>query len=296
VGNSEAFPIPNTNGDASAKAKAEAIEQANIPGLPTVSATNVNEVGYTEVAATTTSSTVTFSADISVGTTSTTVSVTADDGTDTITDAEFAQAVNEAGIEGFSATDGTAGLVFTQEDGKNFTITSQSITTSSGGTIAAGTAGGFETTAVGSVGSAATQYGQIALEALDTLTIGGNNPEKAGFAAGGETIAPSGNLEGIDIRTVDGANDAIKRVDSSLTTINGIRSELGAIQNRFESTIANLSTTSENLSAANSRIRDADFAKETAELSRTQVLQQAGLSVLSQANARPQQVLQLLQG
>ncbi|KXO06278.1 Flagellin protein FlaB [Marinobacter excellens LAMA 842] len=136
----------------------------------------------------------------------------------------------------------------------------------------------------------------MTIEALEDITIGGNAPENAGFLAGGETITASGNLEGVDIRTVAGANDAIKRVDSALTTINAIRSELGAVQNRFESTIANLSTTSENLSAANSRIRDADFAAETAELARTQVLQQAGLSVLAQANARPQQVLQLLQG
>ncbi|MET4028168.1 flagellin [Marinobacter sp. MBR-99] len=104
------------------------------------------------------------------------------------------------------------------------------------------------------------------------------------------------SLENVSVATVNGANDAIWRVDAALTTINSIRSELGAIQNRFESTIANLSTTSENLSASNSRIRDADFAAETAELARTQVLQQAGLSVLAQANARPQQVLQLLQG
>ena len=85
-------------------------------------------------------------------------------------------------------------------------------------------------------------------------------------------------------------------LDYAIQKINGLRADLGAVQNRFESTIANLSTTTENLSASNSRIRDADFAKESAELARTQVLQQAGLSVLSQANARPQQVLQLLQG
>ncbi len=77
--------------------------------------------------------------------------------------------------------------------------------------------------------------------------------------------------------------------------MNGLRSELGAVQNRFDSTIANLATTSENLSAANSRILDADFAAETAKLSKSQVLQQAGISVLAQANARPQQVLSLLQ-
>lgn len=117
------------------------------------------------------------------------------------------------------------------------------------------------------------------------------------LTAGPETAAPvDESLDAVAIDTVNGANDAILRVDSALTTINSIRSELGAIQNRFESTIANLSTTSENLSASNSRIRDADFAAESAELARTQVLQQAGLSVLAQANARPQQVLQLLQG
>jgi len=72
------------------------------------------------------------------------------------------------------------------------------------------------------------------------------------------------------------------------------RAELGALQNRFESTVSNLAITAENLTAANSRIRDADFAAETAELSRTQVLQQAGISILAQANQRPQQVLSLL--
>ena len=100
----------------------------------------------------------------------------------------------------------------------------------------------------------------------------------------------------IDISTRDGADLAMIAVDYAIDTINGYRAELGAVQNRFESTIANLATTSENLSASNSRIRDADFAAESAELARTQVLQQAGLSVLAQANARPQQVLQLLQG
>lgn len=99
----------------------------------------------------------------------------------------------------------------------------------------------------------------------------------------------------MDISSIDGANDSILRVDSALNTINSLRGELGAIQNRFESTIANLSTSVENLSAANSRILDADFAAETANLAKSQVLQQAGISVLAQANARPQQVLSLLQ-
>ena len=112
------------------------------------------------------------------------------------------------------------------------------------------------------------------------------------FSAANDTVS----LNDTDISTADGADSAMIAIDYAIDKINGFRAELGAVQNRFESTIANLATTSENLSASNSRIRDADFAAESAELARTQVLQSAGLSVLSQANARPQQVLQLLQG
>jgi len=135
------------------------------------------------------------------------------------------------------------------------------------------------------------------LSAIALSTTNGTNALDTTGTDTGATVGDAGdNLSLTAIDTVNGANDAILRVDSALTTINSIRSELGAIQNRFESTITNLATTSENLSASNSRIRDADFAAESAELARTQVLQQAGLSVLAQANARPQQVLQLLQG
>jgi flagellin len=84
-------------------------------------------------------------------------------------------------------------------------------------------------------------------------------------------------------------------LDAALTSVNEFRAELGAKQNRFESTIANLSSSIENLSASNSRILDADFAAETAKLAKSNVLQQAGISVLAQANARPNQVLSLLQ-
>ncbi|MDJ0652705.1 MAG: flagellin, partial [Xanthomonadales bacterium] len=102
-------------------------------------------------------------------------------------------------------------------------------------------------------------------------------------------------VSGIDIGTVQGALDALAVVDSAIATISSQRADLGAVQNRFESAITNLSTTVENASAARSRIRDADFAAETAELTRAQILQQAGLSVLSQANLNPQSVLSLLQ-
>ena len=100
----------------------------------------------------------------------------------------------------------------------------------------------------------------------------------------------------IDITNFANATDALFRVDSALTVVNNLRSRFGAMQSRFENTIANLSTTSENLSGARSRIRDADFAKETANLTRAQILQQAGVAMLAQANALPNQVLTLLRG
>jgi flagellin len=101
-------------------------------------------------------------------------------------------------------------------------------------------------------------------------------------------------LSTVNIGTVSGANAAIAIIDAALANINSIRGGLGALQNRFTSTIANLQTASQNLSAARSRIQDADFASETTNLSRSQVLQQAGTAMLAQANALPDQVLTLL--
>ncbi|RMF13562.1 MAG: flagellin, partial [Gammaproteobacteria bacterium] len=147
--------------------------------------------------------------------------------------------------------------------------------------------------------SAATTRGSITLLSagkieLDTLT---GNIANSGFEVGTYGSATDGQLiRDVDISTVDGAIKTLAAVDNALQKINFQRAELGAIQNRFESTVANQAIVAENLEAANSRIRDADFAAETAELSRTQVLQQAGLSILAQANGQPQQVLQLLQG
>ena len=98
----------------------------------------------------------------------------------------------------------------------------------------------------------------------------------------------------MDISTAAGATAALDVIDSALSQINSGRADLGAVQNRFSSTISNLQSTSENLTASRSRIQDADFAQETANLSRAQVLQQAATAMLSQANQLPQQVLQLL--
>jgi flagellin len=153
-----------------------------------------------------------------------------------------------------------------------------------------GGAGGGVTTGV--------TAGGVALQGAGTIDVSSNtgNIENSGFDVGKYGGAAAGQLlKDVDISTVDGANKALKAIDNALATVSRNAAGLGAIQSRFESTISNLSSTSENLSAANSRTKDADFAAETAALSRSQVLQQAGISVLAQANARPQQVLSLLQ-
>ena len=103
-------------------------------------------------------------------------------------------------------------------------------------------------------------------------------------------------LSSISVATSAGAQASIDAIDNALETINSTRSELGAINNRLDFTVSNLSNVSENASAARSRIMDADFAAETATLSRAQVLSQASQAMLAQANAQPQQVLSLLQG
>lgn len=111
-----------------------------------------------------------------------------------------------------------------------------------------------------------------------------------GFSATGLGLDASQTVE-----TVQGASALLSIVDGALSAVGGARAELGAVQNRFQSTIRNLSNISENASAARSRIRDTDFAVETAELTRWQIIQQASTTVLAQANQRPQAALGLLQ-
>lgn len=113
------------------------------------------------------------------------------------------------------------------------------------------------------------------------------------FNAAGETATLSA-VSAVDITSALGAQASITVLDAALSQINSNRGDLGAVQNRFGSTIANLQTTSENLAAARSRIRDADFASETANMTRGQILQQAGVAILAQANSLPNNVLSLL--
>lgn len=112
--------------------------------------------------------------------------------------------------------------------------------------------------------------------------------------SGGGFGASGLGLANLTVATAPGASAAIASIDAAISTIGSKRADLGAIQNRFQSTIRNLSSISENVSAARSRIKDTDFAVETAELTRNQILQQASTTVLSQANQRPQAALSLL--
>lgn len=140
--------------------------------------------------------------------------------------------------------------------------------------------------------------GQITLTSNAAITVAGttNDATVAGWANG--SVGTSTSTTGITALTVSSftnAQQTITQIDNALKSVNTSRANLGAIQNRFASTISNLSSTTENLSAARSRIQDADYAVETANLSRTQILQQAGTAMLAQAKALPQNVLSLLQ-
>ena len=108
------------------------------------------------------------------------------------------------------------------------------------------------------------------------------------------TAGTQTGLGSLDISSFSGAQLAIQQIDSALTQVNNARATLGAVQSRFTSVVSNLQTTSENLSASRSRIQDTDFAAETANLTKNQILQQAGTAILAQANSLPNNVLSLL--
>ena len=129
---------------------------------------------------------------------------------------------------------------------------------------------------------------QVGANAGQTISVNLSSVTGASFGASGLGVGT------VDISTVAGASSALTAIDTAISSIGAQRAELGALQNRFQSTIRNLANVSENLSAARSQIKDTDFAKETAELTRNQIIQQASTTVLSQANQRPQSALSLL--
>jgi flagellin len=150
-----------------------------------------------------------------------------------------------------------------------------------------GSLGGDETYSAGITFAGAVSEGAFTVTGGTTADVEG--------ALLGAAVQSDQALTSANVLTGTDANTALLTLDFSLQQVTGLRAELGAVQTRFESTISNLGVTSENLSAARSRIRDADFGAETAALTRSQILQQAGIAILSQANAGPQNVLALLQ-
>ena len=191
---------------------------------------------------------------------------------------------------GVTATLVSGAVKLSAVDGRNI-ATSYAIGTTTGTAVGDLGLGGVAATTFSSYDLAYT--GNAAL-----VTGGSAAASITGFTSGTTTnVSATGTaIANLDISTVAGANAALAAVDAALTTVNSNRAALGAVQNRFSSTIENLQTGSENLSASRSRIQDADFAAETANLSRAQVLQQAGTAMIAQANQLPQQVLSLLKG
>lgn len=198
--------------------------------------------------------------------------------------------VDETGV--LASLDGNSNLVLTAEDGRNIELTLSSATVANvTGLLSAGTLTdvfGGEVT-FQSNKQVDVNFGGSTNQALGNLRLDGGGAGTAIFG-----VSSDFSVQTLDITTRETSNLAIEIVDLALEQISSQRASLGAIQNRLESTINNLTTNSENLSASRSRILDADFASETANLSRNQIIQQAGVSILAQANQQPQIALSLL--
>ncbi|MCL0050164.1 hypothetical protein M1M87_01995 [Thermodesulfovibrionales bacterium] len=262
-----------TAADASALAKATAINASGVEGVTatahggsvsgTVTATGTLAVGAIQING------------VSVG------AVAAGDNTAEQA-ANVAAAINAANIDGIEASAVGEVVTVRSTDGRNIDIT-----VAPAAADAAGISTGLHT-------------GTIELRSFadEGIVIGGNIAEAAeliGFQ--NRPFTPPEKIDGIahlDITTVHNANLAISGIDNALADITSGRGALGAIQNRFMSTISDLQVTVENLTASRSRIMDADFAAETANMTKAMIIQQSGISVLAQANIMPQNILALL--
>ena len=184
-----------------------------------------------------------------------------------------------------AALSATGALQLTAADGRDINV-KETVGSALGGAGAALAGSGVQF----------NQEGKITLSASSNITVGGTGSADLGFTAGGQSISlQAQTLANANVLTVTGANATIQAVDSALATVSAFQSQLGAIQNRFTSTVSNLQSTVQNLTSSRSTIQDADFAAETAKLTQSNVLQQAGISVLAQANQAPQLILKLLQ-
>jgi flagellin len=189
---------------------------------------------------------------------------------------------------------GTA-VVLTNATGNDISVSDTTVANASNVVVqklgSTGAASGAAVTLTADATAAtATVVGYVTLDSDKSFAVDVTTTNLA--VDGGSTL---NKVSDLDVTSFTKASQALKTVDSALSFISGERARLGALQSRFESSISNLQVTSENLSASRSRILDADFAQETANLSRAQILQQAGTAMVAQANQLPQQVLALLQ-
>lgn len=201
-------------------------------------------------------------------------------------------------VSAINGVQGTTGITASFAAGTKASIT---LSTTDGRNIGVGDfTNGVATMLLGGV--TLTSAGNDSSIATGTVSISSTKGPIATANANADVFAVAGvnnssftSVAALDFASASGAQIAIAALDSALSQVNSSRGDLGAYQNRFISAIANLQTTSENISASRSRIQDTDFAAETANLTRNQILQQAGTAMLAQANALPQQVLALLQ-
>ena len=281
---------------ASAYAKAQAINAAGIAGL-TASASNTTTEA-TAFSTITGSTTAASTYDLSINGVaiySGTGNIAANATALTLTAAQVATQINlYTSVDG-GVTASVAGgkLTLTASDGSDIKI-QQTISGATGTGIDSGIAGTLGTTA-GTLAAGQTNFGKVTLTANSNILLGGGT-DLGGIGQTAGTISlGTATLANSNVLTVAGANSTIQAVDSALQSVSALQSQLGAIQNRFTSTVANLQSTVQNLTASRSTIQDADFAAETAKLTQSNVLQQAGISVLAQANQAPQLILKLLQ-
>ena len=275
----------------SAYAKARAIDDAGIFGMIVEAETSGASATLAAGGVIASNSSTTDAGTYSLTVNGQTITAAVPVGDGTLTAADLAEAINGAseqtGVTAtYNSTDNTLELV--SADGRNITLAGEAVTGATLGSPAA-TSGDFATSPL---------RGTLTLTAGNSITLGGDPAAAAalGFTTTEIPVDTTKGVNVIDITTLDGANQALLRVDSALEAIDASRGDLGAVQNRFESTISNLQNVAENLSAARSRIMDADIAQETSRMTAQNILQQAGVAILTQANQTPQLALQLLQG
>jgi flagellin len=289
----------------SAYAKAAAVNSASVPGL---TATATNNIEFAIAVTSGTASGDNYSLRINGQDVFASYDQNANG---VLTAQQITDAINgQTTTTGVTATLTGSNLRLSAADGRDINI-GQLLGGAAGGGITAGSGGSTTVNGVtyrdGVLAAAVTNAsaysttsgvvngGTISLSASDNIIVTGDGAIM-GFASANVTIAKdTATLVSQNVQTVAAANTMIQRVDAALTSISSLRSALGAIQGRFESVVTSLQTASENLSSARSRIQDADFAAETAKLTRAQILQQAGTAILAQANSVPQSVLKLLQ-